>query len=353
MNALNIIIYYGMTTNNTLFNTSDICQQRRRWQLFPTTLQRVELQPSPYGSFSKFQVDMRRKAEVLKYSPSKTNSQTNGLTQKQKFALISKGFSQKISIDTVTNICPNDNYIPTPNSACNVPGPLIYLYEEPGVPLYNYSDPLYDRSYALTQINDETPWTITDVSNVVFTHNNYSILSSIYVRINTPKTFTTFTLTTPLVIYISGITKNITAPTNFNFYISSFDISVFYNSTIVNSTDTDIIPAYGLSNPTTITQIVNKQVTITCNTNGPITAFQYIGNITLNSLQLYTSPGYVFDIKPIFQIIYPLNSSTYFTEVNSTVVCNIDATNLSSATGCTFVTSPASGYNRFSMTPVS
>ena len=342
-----------MSTNNTLFNTSDICQQKRRWQLFPTGLQRVELQPSPYGSFSKFQVDMRRKAEVLKHMPAKQNNQTNNLTKNQQFALISKGFTQKISVETGTNICPNNNYIPTPNSASDVPGPLVYLFEDPTVPLYNFSDPRYDRSYALTQTDNTTPWTITDVSNVVFTHNTYSILTSIYVRINTPTTFTTFTLTTPVVISITGITKNITSPINFSFYISSFVVSVFYNSTVVNSTDTDITPAYGMNNPTVTTQIVNRPVTITCNGNNSITAVQYIGNITLNSLSLYTSPGYVFDIKPKFQVIYPINISTYFTSVNANIVCNISSSSLNSSTGCTLVTSPETGYNRFSMVPVS
>lgn len=136
-------------STNVMFN---ICLQRQNSQLTHIPFTRLELQPSPYDIslngtrlYTKRQLDMRRKVEILKYNPSTQSTQTNAITKAQKFIQVVKGSVKPLSQTTIASItndgvppCQQDQYIPTPTSSCNVPGPIILLYEEENVPLYNY-----------------------------------------------------------------------------------------------------------------------------------------------------------------------------------------------------------------------
>lgn len=129
----------------------DICNEIKKFhnygQLHNTPQVRVELQPSPYDrGFTKFQLDMRRKAEILKYSSNKQSGQTNSMTKKQQTALLLSGRSngrsglsyyQRTNINQPVN-CTNDDLIPTPTSSSDIPGPRIDLIYDESVPLYNY-----------------------------------------------------------------------------------------------------------------------------------------------------------------------------------------------------------------------
>ena len=69
----------------------DFCQQRSKLQLFNQPIIRLELQKSPYDKYTKAQLDMRRKAEILKYAPIQQTNQTNNVTKKQKWAQLVNG----------------------------------------------------------------------------------------------------------------------------------------------------------------------------------------------------------------------------------------------------------------------
>lgn len=116
---------------------------KRQNQLTNVPLPRVELQPSPYGQYTKYQLDMRRKAEILKYKSNKQNSKTNNLTKTQIYVNAVNGYNNigKSTVDKILNgetTCPNDDLIPTPTSSSDIPGPIIYLINDETVPLYNY-----------------------------------------------------------------------------------------------------------------------------------------------------------------------------------------------------------------------
>lgn len=105
---------------------------------------------SPYPQYSSFQLNMRRKVEILKYSSSQQNTKTNGLTKKQKYAYLAKNKNTiseyQINQPYENRDCNED--IPTLSTSCDVPGPPIILQYEPSVPLYNYG--ISVRSYAIT-----------------------------------------------------------------------------------------------------------------------------------------------------------------------------------------------------------
>jgi len=109
---------------------------------------------SPYPINSSFQLNMRRKVEILKYASSQQNTKTNNLTEKQQFANLAKNINT-ISQYQINNsysnlVCEEDKIKPTISTSCDVPGPPIILQYEPTVPLYNYTN--RDRSSAITNI---------------------------------------------------------------------------------------------------------------------------------------------------------------------------------------------------------
>jgi hypothetical protein len=115
---------------------------------------------SPYPDFTPQQLDMRRKAEILKYN--RQNSKGNNLSKKQAYSILAKNgssasnpFSQ-FTIDQLQNntatqpsTCNADVTKPTWTTACGVPGPPMLLQYDPTVPLYNYiNDATQDTNYS-------------------------------------------------------------------------------------------------------------------------------------------------------------------------------------------------------------
>ena len=97
---------------------------------------------SPYPAYSSFQLNMRRKVEILKYTSPQQNTKTNTFTKNQLFANLAKNMnaiSQYQINEPYTNlVCIEDKIKPTLSTSCDVPGPPIILQYEPTVPLYNY-----------------------------------------------------------------------------------------------------------------------------------------------------------------------------------------------------------------------
>jgi hypothetical protein len=107
------------------------CAQRAYRQQQPAPV-RTELQPSPYPTFTEYQLNMRRKVEILKYIPTNMSTQTNTETKTQYWSKIAQSNVRR-------KICTINDNISVPTSSSNVPGPVIDLYYDPTVPLYNYA----------------------------------------------------------------------------------------------------------------------------------------------------------------------------------------------------------------------
>ena len=101
---------------------------------------------NPYPQFTKMQLDMRRKCEIFKYAGSGSTQQTNSLSKKQQFASLVTNTGTRTIIENQQNAgprgtqytCVQDRTLPTPTSACDVPGPIQILTCDPNVNLYNY-----------------------------------------------------------------------------------------------------------------------------------------------------------------------------------------------------------------------
>ena len=87
-------------------------------------------------SYNEYDLNMRRKVEILKYNSSTKNGT---ITKSKRWGQI---VNTNARLSSTTNLsyvdCPLDDLIETPTSNCDVPGPITTLKYDPKVPLYNY-----------------------------------------------------------------------------------------------------------------------------------------------------------------------------------------------------------------------
>jgi hypothetical protein len=367
-------------SNNIVF---DLCTQHRRRQLFGQPPIRLELQTSPYlpnatgVSYTKYQLDMRRKAEILKYLPSAQSTQTNNLTKAQQYsqfinnANIRQGYSNGITqaISANDGGCPKRN-IPMPSTASDVPGPPIMLYLDDTVPLYNYATNI--DAYAVLPTENPPPYLlqtteyslytttidltgILGISQSVFSRPNiqttYANLYSVNFTQNNDK-YITFNVNTPISLYITGTTLGIsTQVINIHVKISNVYLTVYYNTTPVSSTD----PLITISNTNQL--LANStfnhtftDISLNISTNTTFSANQYVGMLNINNIQLVGSLGNIYDVQLSFMVNTdislvsgPNNSlspNKYLSNLNCNVYSNTQSID-NTAINCTLVSSPS------------
>lgn len=311
---------------------------------------------NPYVTYTKFQLDMRRKAEILKYSANKSSTQTNNLTKKQSYALLARGSlptPTQATLQSGSVNCDIDQTIPTPSSSCNVPGPIVYLYEDPTVPLYNYSD-FNTRTYPEAVPTDNVIWKIVGFSDVVLQSrtqgNLFYLIISNYIEL--PKH--TFDMSVPVGITISGTRKSGILPANITASVKSMTLTIYYNSSIVSTIQT---PNVGNNTGLNIVFDVSNS------TPGAFKVTQYLGTININEIELFTSPTYVYSFLASFTLTLYSDSTTlpnindlvdaYFEPpgLNVKIVANMSP-NTNSLTNCRVTAisgEPANEFNTINM----
>ena len=263
---------------------------------------------------------MRRKAEILQYSASKTNTKTNNLTRAERWALIVKGsikqptqsfIQQNIisqTIDTITiQTCPSGTIISTPSSASGVPGQITQLYLDPAVPLYNYATK--QDNYSL--LNSET-------NNQEFTYDsglqqldqkiyastvNSIIATSIYIKNPVNKT-RNFIIQFPISMFIKGTVRS-DYLNNFNTpYKSSITVSmdnikrkpITCNIQYGYSTVQNIIYDISfLNQKSDVTYDISMVPKNNISNNSYFEGNQYLGICTIKTT-LNTQSGFIYDI---------------------------------------------------------
>lgn len=246
------------------------------------------------------QLNMRRKAEILKYSSNRMPNQTNNLTKKQQWAqLVTKPAPRTAPTNNADQINCGIN-IPVSSSASDVPGPSIMLYEDPNVPLYNF---IINRAYAFDVPNETDFWKTTvntnvglysDVAGDAFTLN---ILSGI----NQPQY--TYTVRIPIGIHAEGI-----VPTNLQSeLLTDTTLGVVLNtvSLIVYCNGTDITQQ--LPRNPTLNKILNSKLTVNIpyGQQSKFNVTQVVDTVSFSGITLYTSAVYTFTFA------VKLNFNTY------------------------------------------
>lgn len=287
---------------------------KKRFQLFNIPPQRYNnLENSPYinQSFNQYQLNMRRKAEILKYNANNSNTKTNNFTKSEKWGQLINGSSQKRNLsnsfiqknlipgtDNFINICPNGTIINTPTSSSDVPGPIINLFQDDNIPLYMYSTKT-DVYGLINQNEDFSQFFFNkDLSNQYLNITNSIVLNSIFItNILTP--IYTFNIQFPVSVFIYAEVK----PNQIGSYIDTltidfsnslpFQTTIYYGSNIIEKKNEINSPNLSLSS-----DIFSASFDISINLTRDIkiTANQYIGQFFINNLSLNTQKGYIYDI---------------------------------------------------------
>lgn len=97
------------------FALAEYCNQRKKQLLFNVPPPRFNpISPYDNGAFTKFQLDMRRKAEILKYSNNASATKTNNMSKSERWAQLVNGNSSNRNNSypsiTITTIDYNENY---------------------------------------------------------------------------------------------------------------------------------------------------------------------------------------------------------------------------------------------------
>ena len=265
--------------------------QRRRFLSILTPLPRYT-PTSPYPQFTREQIDMRRKTEVLQYK--KNSTQGSQLTKSQRWSQLNNA-NNKRSI-----IC-NKNYsVATSTTSCDVPGPPIFLLHDPTVPLYNYAT--NQNSYAEFSQTSTELWSTQLSTNSLLTNGPETLLFSLAIQ-NVIKPQYTFNFTVPIGIYLSG---NNTIQKSGDIQITSATLNVYYYNKFSNST-----PIY------TTTTILNATIFVEENI-GTFSCNKYLGNLTFPGITLATEYGFVYD----FMLTVIFTNSTIFTNTQYYVCLN-------------------------------
>jgi hypothetical protein len=265
------ICYISMTDSN-------YCAQRNLNQIFnvpPTRFNMFSVDPYLSGSYTNFDLDMRRKTEILKYSSARMPTQTNNLTKKQTYAGIVKG-----SITSKKTVC-YDATRPTPTSSCGVPGPIMYLYNNPNVPLYNYATG--NRSYAFSIPTATDKWRTIPQSDVAFSIDSSGIVFYLQITNLIDQPAYSYATSFPIGISVSSlITKDMSDNRIMTIDVSNIRMLVNYNNQLV-------APIHY-----SINSDVSMNVSITGASGENLSILQYLGTAVFPKMDLYTQSGYVY-----------------------------------------------------------
>ena len=259
--------------------TNDECIQRQLAQQSTPPLPRFDnLSPenNPYinnpNHYTQYDFDMRRKAEILKYNSNKMSTQTNSLTKRERYALLMKGAIP--SRKTPESVCP---MIMTPSTASGIPGPAIYLYEDPSVNLYNYATG--NRSYAYSVETNPEPWTLIPVVDVSLNPVSKTHLAYLKIGPAIDQSRTTYAVQVPIGVVFSGFSQNVLSH---NVTIPYLTLNIYYNATVIQS----VTSMYPL-NLTFRSTGVGKTFSVTA----------YLGIAEFQNIPLYTVPEYVYKLE--------------------------------------------------------
>jgi hypothetical protein len=236
--------------------------------------------------YSQEDLNMRRKVEVLKYSTKDYNK------------LKTQNYSYLAKKNTKTRPCPAKN-IETPSSSCDVPGPVIQLFENPDIPLYNYKDT--SRQFTVQNKSFDNYKRIFDtfpIYNIISKNNTYVNLMDIII-LNPDNNQFRFDFSIPISLEYSA---------NFNGISSIYDVhssqiaifssvlDIMYSDTIISSNNINYRTSGGGLDSDIVFSTKSVSFDFAESTIGEVKVRQYIGNLILKNVTIQTVTQYVYTL---------------------------------------------------------
>lgn len=316
--------------NSGWMNTSDFCLQRRRRQLLNKPPPRLDsLSYNPYLHFTQAQLDMRRKAEVLKYSAVSTNSKTNNLTKAEKYAQMarfSKGNGSFNRMVKIQETCPQDELIKTPNYSCDVPGPYTLLYMDETVELYNYGkgnttvaveDPSSNIEPFQTVQSVASPDNIA-LNSIPSVYDKSIPIASIYTQTQSNQEYN---YQIPVLFdFVNEIGLSKITPVTVT--VENVFVYIYYNKTLISTNDgnTPFTPVENIPIPEVVLDTFNSPSFVITPTSTFFSGNVNLGTIGIHHIQLCNQPHAIYDIH--IMVVYttsPNNVIRYRTIANASI----------------------------------
>ena len=251
---------------------------------------------NPYTQFTKEQLDMRRKMEVLKYD---TGSKKGKLTKKDKWAQLVRG-----NYNTNRMSIPADARVSLSSITAGIPGDPIQMVENTQVPLYGFKSNNSAPGTGTEYVQDVPDWSVSyDINRICFPllAQNTTKLSTLYIRPSIKSPYYTYRYTTPMVANIQGVYLPIdTSGSIITATVSPLVFKVYYNESQVQN---NINMVSSLTNNT-----VQIKLTPQVDTTDPtIETYNFsanikVGDLIANNVFLYTSPNYVYTFRLSYNV---------------------------------------------------
>ena len=313
---------------------------------------------SPYVSddsgnliYTPKQLDMRRKAEILKYiKPTESN------VAKNKYSLLARQSNKQASRLSC------NNYINVPTSSSDVPGPVIHLKEDPTVPLYKYYSDNQQFQFQDIEYDDfKRIYDLFPIYNITSSNDINTIVNSIVI-LRPQTTELTFSFSFPICIQFEAdyfTDARSIGIDNINIGVYSTELEIYYSDTLIVPKITGV---YRSTPNEKSTDIASSTITLSADlkssSSGKVYISRYIGNAIFSNITLPSVSQYVYTCKLKVSLSYAEYNETSLSresidgavigtngEINLRNVkyrpfININSesnSNFNKATNCTFV----------------
>jgi hypothetical protein len=324
--------------------TCNDVKQRRQLALFNKPIARLSL-ISPYPIYTQSQLDMRRKAEILKYNNNAQSTKTNNLTKKQQWSMLVNGSTQNPSQYDIINKnvkCEKDK--PMSSSASGVPGKPIMLQYDETIPLYNYKN---QPTFVVSNAIIETIYDLFTVNSIYYleknivdfpndsSSNQYRTWPLGVMKFNTKASdqYQYFNISAPIALWVNIIhgfgrsdingdpinndNPNLTSEDIITITITNITFTVSYNKIPLILTELPII----LFDTNNILTFTGDNFPI-----GQSYGIQYVGNIDIKNLKLLSQVNTIYDID--ININYTCTNSNKFDLFQTGVFTNIEISDI-------------------------
>jgi hypothetical protein len=305
---------------------------------------------SPYPEYTKEQLDMRRKAEILQYAGNRMNTKTNSLTKTGRFTQIITGKYQSRSYTTTYNEnvsykydkllnlnsvviervpvysvfdCSQDDLIPVPTSSSDVPGPIINLYNDTSIPLYNLTG-ILNNAYAVTDVIETEKWKINYIGEnapnfYTTTYNNgnkydteptETILSYIYITNAIDQSEYIYEMYVPIGIHFEGKYKGNSTTNGSGTFNPTITLTIpdggFNPQILIGSNVLNINRTVEFQDNANNISDVSFNIT---DKHADFSGTMYIGMLKISNIRLYTAVGYIYTVNIITNVTFSTGSS--------------------------------------------
>lgn len=279
---------------------------------------------SPYPKYTKTQLDMRRKVEILQY---KNIDQT---TKSQKWSQLSNASNNRYIS------CNKNPYVVSLSSACDVPGPLTYLSYDPTVPLYNYVTKWNTYSSFYTAADVKWEFLINnDISGgnmvpaiegeteplegeegyeiIEYEATPNTLVGTLLIK-NITELQTNYKFTIPIGLFASGLINGTPNSSLQKVQITHAALNIYFYNDNVAGSDPKTPPLFSIpiTNSLSNTNIMDMSMTFVPTViDGNFNCNQYIGDIIIPNINLTTSYGFLYDFRLYFELSFePVNNLT-------------------------------------------